>query len=523
MERRKVLIINEDAEVSSHLSELLPALGYINRIELSHKRGLAWLADGNTPLVTFLNMLSGPSGLTVLGNIQEVAPTAPVIVIGSATELRFIVDALQSGAADYLIVPFDKEQAYLAIQRATGDRRARQLKAADPDSLRDCTFGNPEMIEAFEIAQMVARSDVPVLITGETGVGKDVFARFIQTRSQRASKPSIKINCAALPKDLLESEIFGHERGAFTGADTQKLGKFELAHGGTIFFDEIGELSLALQAKLLHVLHDGEFCRLGGRRPLRVDARIIAATNRKLEEAVSRGEFREDLYFRLDVVRIKVPPLRERKDEIMFLSNYFVKKYGKKYSSPVEELPSDVMQTFLAHDWPGNVRQLENAVKRYLILPGRNLRIADLKESPCPQPLSTPKACDAEPQKALSVAMKEPFFVQDPAQTPHPFPGKFESLKQVSALAAERAEKEIVLWMLEQTNWNRKLAAHRLNICYKALLNKISKWKIRRPPSSSTGTNRGGRSPLALRSSHVTSSTHTVALDHSEQHVERAG
>jgi two-component system response regulator AtoC len=479
MEKRPVLIINEDGGTSSHFSHLLSALGYSNHLEFSHKRAMAWLTEGNSPLVTLLNITqSGSSGLTFLTCIREVNPTLPIVVVGTTTQLRLIVEAVQLGASDYLIVPFDAQQARLAIERALEDNKSSEVKLAAPDLPFQGVFTNPEMIRACEIAKMVARTDVPVLITGESGVGKEVFARFIHNHSPRANKRLIKVNCAALPNDLLESELFGYERGAFTGATVEKPGKFELASGGAILLDEIGEMTPHLQAKLLHVLQDGEFSRLGGNKQLRADARILASTNLRIEEAISRGQFREDLYFRLNVIRIKIPPLRERKEEIVSLSNYFVQKYRDKYGSRVQELRPETLQTLLEYDWPGNVRQLENVIKRYLILPELDVELADFPEHPRPT-RSSPPENDA---------------VIPPRQTvPHSFPkppslpAEFASLKQVGELAAERAEREVVLWMLEQTNWNRKFAARRLNISYKALLNKIKKWQIHRPESPVPG------------------------------------
>ena len=237
-----------------------------------------------------------------------------------------------------------------------------------------------------------------------------------------------------------------------------------------------------LQAKLLHVLQDGEYSRLGGKRQVRVDARVIACTNRKLEEAVSRGEFREDLYFRLNVIRIKIPPLRERKQEILFLSNYFIQKYSERYGSPLQELPREILQTFMEHDWPGNVRQLENVVKRYLILGELGSEITDFPDATRPKAVST----SAEPATAQFAVV--PPVRQSPPVSFSALPAEFASLKQVGVIAADRAEREVVLWMLEQTNWNRKLAARRLNICYKALLNKIKRWQIRRSPVMQTGS-----------------------------------
>jgi transcriptional regulator with PAS, ATPase and Fis domain len=332
---------------------------------------------------------------------------------------------------------------------------------------QDVTFDgvvcSPALRQVYETARMVARTDVPVLITGESGVGKEVLARFIHQHSERGDKPLVRVNCAALPNELLESELFGYDRGAFTGATGEKPGKFELANGGAILLDEITEMSRHLQAKLLHVLQDGEYCRLGGKRSMQADARILACTNRRLEDAVECGEFRDDLYFRLNVIRVEIPPLRERKEEIAPLSNHFVRKYRDKYLSPVSQLPPDLLRRFLQYDWPGNIRELENAIKRYLIL----LRVDIPISLPSHSPSIAPKTVDAVPEiqgRPQSVRMDfSPL-----------------SLKEVGILAAEQAEREMVLQTLEQTNWNRKLAARQLNICYKALLNRIKKWHIRR-------------------------------------------
>src|SRR3989449_2074423 len=314
MDKRTVLIVNEDAGASSRFSNLLSGSGFSNHLEFSHKRAMEWLSEGNSPLLTLLNITqSGPSGLTFLTWMREANPTRPIVVVGATTQIRLIVEAVQLGASDYLIDPFDTQQARLAIEHALEHQKGSEVKCAAPDLLFQGSFTSSEMIRACEIAKMVARTDVPVLITGESGVGKEVFARFIHNHSPRANKRLIKVNCAALPNDLLESELFGYERGAFTGATVEKPGKFELADDGAILLDEIGEMSPALQAKLLHVLQDGEFSRLGGNKQLRVDARIMASTNRRLEEAVARGEFRDDLYFRLNVIRLDVPPLRERR------------------------------------------------------------------------------------------------------------------------------------------------------------------------------------------------------------------
>jgi two-component system response regulator AtoC len=277
-------------------------------------------------------------------------------------------------------------------------------------------------------------------------VGKEVLARYIHTHSGRAEQPFMKVNCAALPHDLLESELFGYDKGAFTGAVSEKPGKFELAGTGTILLDEIGEMSPLLQAKLLHVLQDCQYSRLGGKRMITVQARVLASTNRRLEESVAKGEFREDLYFRLNVITIDIPPLRERREDIPLLCSHFVDKYREKYKSSVQQLPKDLMETFMSFDWPGNIRQLENTVKRYLILPDSDMTFPAAKPE-----VAAPTTAPAH----------QPLF-----------------LKEVGAHAAEQAERELVLRTLEQTNWNRKHAARILNISYKALRNKLKRWNL---------------------------------------------
>jgi two-component system response regulator AtoC len=306
------------------------------------------------------------------------------------------------------------------------------------------------MLQIKELCDRVARTDVPVLIMGESGVGKEVVARYIHDRSNRRRKAFVKINCAAVPHDLLESELFGHERGAFTGAHQRKEGKFELAQGGTILLDEIGEMSPPLQAKLLHVLEDWVFTRVGGNTPIRIDSRIMATTNKPLEEACKTGEFREDLYHRLKVIRVLVPPLRERKADIAMLSNMFVERCVDENNPFVTRIPEKLQAAFLRYDWPGNVRELKHVIQRYTILPDVDMVMSEL-ETPVPA---------------------------TPAPAPiHLGNGKI-CLKAIAAQAVEEAEKRVIFQVLNETRWNRRRAAERLDICYKTLLNKLSKWEL---------------------------------------------
>jgi two-component system response regulator AtoC len=304
-----------------------------------------------------------------------------------------------------------------------------------------------------EIIDQVANTDVTVLIQGESGVGKEVVARSIHLNSLRRDKPFVKVNCAALPSELLESELFGYEKGAFTGAYRQKPGKFELANGGTIFLDEIVEISMSLQAKLLQVLQDREFSRLGGKKDIRVDVRVLVATNKNVEEAVKDGRFREDLYYRLNVVNITIPPLRERKEEIPIFVEYFLDKFGKKYRKKVKSLSDHMMKAFFRYQWSGNIRELENVIQRIIVL-GNEKVIMD-------EWASVNKEEPAQTTKVTQLHTK-------------PWP----SLKEVQREAMMKAEAEVIRKALDLTNWNRKKAADLLNISYKALLYKIKECKI---------------------------------------------
>ena len=304
------------------------------------------------------------------------------------------------------------------------------------------------MARLTHIIRRVAATDVPILLLGQSGVGKEVMARYAHDWSGRSDKPFIKVNCAAVPNDLLESELFGYERGAFTGAVNDKSGKFEQAHTGTILLDEIGEMSPHLQAKLLHVLQDGSYTRLGGTKPVRIDARIIASTNIDIGKAIANGAFRKDLYFRLNVVSIDLPSLRERREDIAPLCDYFITKYRNQYNSQAQGLPAELLNCFIRYEWPGNIRQLENFIKRFLVLPDHHFLLAEFAES-TGVPMDVKPAVSAKPL----------------------------SLIEVGAKAAASAEEALVRRVLEETHGNRKQAARRMNICYKALLNKLKRWE----------------------------------------------
>ena len=327
----------------------------------------------------------------------------------------------------------------------------------------DWVFSNsPSMKDIEKMIDRVAATDLTVLVWGESGVGKEVLARTLHHRSPRRQRQFVKVNCAALPLELLESELFGYERGAFTGAHRHKPGKFELADSGTICLDEIGEIPLPLQAKLLHVLQDGEFSRLGGREDVRVDARVIACTNKDLGQAVARGAFREDLYHRLNVLSILVPPLRKRREEIPILVEYFLGQYARQYGRPRWAVSSETMRRFMDYTWPGNIRELDNVVKRIVVLGNEEWVAPDLM---------------GRQRQAASPA------VGAPSPSLHDLPPESRDnglgLKEIARRAAREAERAALKEVLDQVHWNRVQAARRLKISYKALLYKIEQCGLR--------------------------------------------
>lgn len=331
---------------------------------------------------------------------------------------------------------------------AIDDRRREDFVNGSARERTPLIFGKSEKMKEVErIVGQVANTDITVLIRGESGTGKELVAREICARSSRNDRPFVKVNCAAIPAGLLESELFGYEKGSFTGAISRKPGKFEFANHGTIFLDEISELHPSLQAKLLHVLQDSEFSRLGGDEDVSVDVRVITATNRHIEKELENGNFREDLYYRINVVSIQLPPLRERKEDILDLSEYFLRKYAAMFDKKYSYLSKNAINSLLSYDWPGNVRELENIMKKIVVLENEEFATRDIA--------STPRI--AENERNLS---------QNSAHGRIP-------LKKAGKLAAQEAEKQLIMGTLMETRWNRKKAAELLDISYKALLYKI--------------------------------------------------
>jgi len=433
--------------------------GYDAWFVSSRAEAAATLADTGfafTLVDTDLAALDSPESLESL-KLQPHSP-GPIILFSNDGHSPSTVEAA-SPSADHIIygslTPANLETALQYVKLRFASSRTSDVSREAWLQREIALWRSDKMQEVCEIVQRAANIDVTVLISGETGTGKDLVARAIHHLSSRQQAPYVAVNCAAVPKDLLESELFGHERGAFTGAHQLKIGRFESANHGSILFDEIGDLHPELQAKLLHVLQDGTFSRVGGKSAMKADVRILAATNRDLAMAVSTARFRDDLYYRLNVIHIVVPPLRERREEIPLLAAYFMERYSKLYQRENVELSQEVMDRLMRHHYPGNVRELENTIKRLIVLgdtrPGKTAS-------------SSP---NGEPQDSTFLDAGHP-------------PAVF--LKHVVRQAVRRTETEEILKMLERTRWNRAKAARFLNISYRSLLYKMKEAGLERTP-----------------------------------------
>ncbi len=386
-------------------------------------------------------------GMEAFRRIHAICPELPVIIMTAYSSVDDAVEAIRHGAHDYLTKPLDFDRLRLALERALDHKRvarSRQESGRVEGELKtDIVSSSRSMAELLEMIGYVAPTEATVLITGESGTGKELVAETLHANSLRSRKPLVKVNCAALAESLLESELFGHEKGSFTGADRRRDGRFVQADGGTLFLDEIGETSQAMQVKLLRVLQEQELQRVGGEETLQVDVRVIAATNRDLEKEVAEGAFREDLYYRLNVVTLFVPPLRQRKDDIPMLVEYFVEKFAVKNRRVVESVTAECLSCLQNYSWPGNVRELENAIERGIIL----MRGDQLTERSLP--LSIQKQREKEGAST---------FPPDSPATLH------------------EAEKMMILQTLEETRGNKSEAARRLGITRKTLQNKLQKY-----------------------------------------------
>ena len=452
MRGRPVLTVEAEPALRSHLKTLLEEWGYDPIAAGSVDEALAALATTRFEFSLVDMELNGADGTDLLHRLKvQGGDPGPIILLFAPADTRRIGEAATLGADDFLQKPFKPEELENAIKAASSSpRRVWGRPSADDLTPRleheVSLWRSPRMQEVWKVIEQAAQVDIIVLLCGETGTGKDIAARAIHHLSSRRRRPFVKVNCAAVPRELLESELFGHERGAFTGAHQLKIGKFESANHGTIFLDEIGDLHPALQAKLLHVLQDGEFSRVGAKSTIKVDVRIIAATNQDLDKAVAAGRFREDLYYRLNVIQIVIPPLRERAEEIPCLANYFRERYSRLFNRQEFTIPPKILERLTQHTYPGNVRELENIVKRMIVLN---------------DPFLT--------QTLLPRAKSD----DDGNGAPKQLEAQALSLKQIAREAALAAERVAMSRVLEQTRWNRVKAAKLLKISYRALLYKI--------------------------------------------------
>ena len=376
---KPVWIVDDDRSIRWVFEKALAREGIAYRSFPSAADALAALNDGIPQVVVSDIRMSGESGLDLLQKLKERHPQLPVIIMTAYSDLDSAVAAFQGGAFEYLPKPFDVDNAVELIRRALDESRKRETTAEADAPAPEILGQAPAMQEVFRAIGRLAQSNATVLINGESGTGKELVARALHRHSPRASKPFIAINTAAIPKDLLESELFGHERGAFTGAQTQRRGRFEQADGGSLFLDEIGDMPPELQTRLLRVLSDGQFYRVGGHQPIKVNVRVIAATHQNLEERVERGLFREDLFHRLNVIRLKLPALRERRDDIPLLARYFMQKSARELGVEVKRLSEGAIKFLAAQELPGNVRQLENLCHWLTVMaPGQTVEVGDL-------------------------------------------------------------------------------------------------------------------------------------------------
>ena len=507
MKKPYVAIVDDDSSFAAYLRTFLSLRGYEARTYTRGDELLASMKQAEPPDVVLLDvMMPGLDGLATLRALKTSRPEAQVIMLSGRNQASTIVEAVRLGAADYVVKPDDPEglgeiALDVAIKNAIEKNRLvselSELRQQLSDDEDRSVWGNSEKMRNIgTVIEQVADSDVTVLIRGESGVGKELVSRAIHQRSTRRNRPFVKVNCAALPAELLESELFGHERGAFTGAATTRIGKFEQADGGTLFMDEIGEMKPALQAKLLHVLQDAEFTKLGSNKRINVDVRVVAATNRDLELMMRSGEFREDLYYRLKVIEITVPALRERRDEIPTLTDFFVARYSRKYNRPLKPISDQLRQMFLGYDWPGNIRELENMIKRVVILQDEHLVIREIERN-TQRVAAYAVAAPVPAYAAAGVGFPggggigpsyppppppplEPDLEEVPADTAEPVAEGGGSLASVAKAASMKAERAAIEQTLRQVHWNRRKAAQILGVSYKTLLNKIKECGISR-------------------------------------------
>jgi len=452
----KLLIIDDDPKVSWALTE-----GLSSNFEILSARdgqeGLEMASSQRPELVLLDIKMPKMSGLEVLEKIKSLDFQLDVIMLSGHGDTQNVVESMRKGASEFINKPFDIKEVEIHLQNALEKHRLKRevttlRKELSVKNDKELLLGDSAiMTQIRSIIEQIADSDLTVLIRGESGTGKEIVARKIHALSARPNEPFIKVNCAAIPRDLLEAELFGYDKGAFTGAHKNKPGRFETANKGTIFLDEIGDMPWELQSKLLQVLEQHEFMRVGGIQPIKVDVRIICATNRNLEKALENQTIRDDLYYRLNEITIHLPPLRERRMDVPLLIDHFLKKYDQIYSKEVRNLSARSMKILQEYHWPGNVRQLENLIKQIVVREDEGVIPEILKMSAVP----------VEEEGAAAASKDKPF-----------------SLKRRISETVAREEKRLIAEVLNKTNWNRRKAAEILEISYRSLLYKIKEYNL---------------------------------------------
>ena len=457
MSHEEILVVDDERNIRSSLEGILKDEGYRVRGVPTAEDLLKQVAQGVPDLVILDVWLPGIDGLQALEEVKRLHPQLPVIMISGHSTIETAVKATRLGAYDFIEKPLSLEKTVLAVRNALEHQRLEQENLELRQTLEERyeIVGESPALQALRIQiQSAAPSHGRVLIRGESGTGKELIARAIHRQSLRAAKVFVEVNCAAIPDELIESELFGHERGAFTGATTKRRGKFEVADGGTIFLDEVGDMSLKTQAKVLRVLQEQTFERVGGSETLTADVRVIAASNKNLEDEIQRGTFREDLFYRLNVIPFEVPPLRERKEDIPLLSTYFLRLFSREYGKREKTFSPDAMDLLIQYPWPGNVRELRNVTERMVIMVGQEvIQREDLAQSLRPR---TPGGADVETE---------------------PAPEAEGPLRE----ARERFEREFILRCLKGTHWNITRAAERLGIERSNLHRKMKGYGIEAP------------------------------------------
>ncbi len=456
----RILIVEDDRNTLSGLMEILEEEGYeVRGVESGHKALRTLERERFDILLTDLKMPE-IDGMQLYEQTQSLAPEMKTVVMTAYSSVKDAVDAMKRGVYEYLTKPLNLDELFVILKKAVEDQSLRRENEELKDRLQgsyrfESIIGkSASMQQVFKTIFKVAKSQATVLVRGESGTGKELVARAVHYNSPRANGPMVEISCAAFPETLLESELFGYEKGAFTGADSRKKGRFELAHNGTIFLDEIGDVSAGVQTKLLRVLQEKEISRLGSNEPIKVDVRVVTATNRDLEQALASGLFREDLYYRLNVIPIFLPPLRERREDIPLLIDHFIKRYSKLNNKTMIGIAEDALELCEAYDWPGNVRELENAIENAIVLgEGETLLAEHL-----PVTLSMRKTA----MEGFAAESDDDFF-----------PGGSSYREKMEA-----AEKKILEEAIRQADGNKSEAAKHLGISLRTMRYKIQKYKL---------------------------------------------